>query len=106
MGEKVARLSSGHGRVQVVYYCPACGVEVVAYAWSMAGSGKRCPSCGVVAYLERDQAVLAKPKPFRCQHLIQRKKRRFVAHVGETVDFLEWAQCALKEGHDGEHEYD
>ena len=42
----------------------------------------------------------------RCPHEHQRVKRRFVVHVGQTVDFPEWTRCVLNEGHDGEHEYD
>ena len=25
--------------------CPWCGCECIAYVWSLAGSGKRCPQC-------------------------------------------------------------
>jgi len=57
MSEKVSKLTSVPGRSQCVYYCPACGVEVIAYAWSMAGSGKRCSCCGVVSFLKHGQAV-------------------------------------------------
>jgi hypothetical protein len=36
------------GRTSVVIQCPFCGVTVVAYVWSLAGSGKRCPGCGAL----------------------------------------------------------
>jgi hypothetical protein len=25
--------------------CPFCGTKVVAYVWSLSGSGKKCPGC-------------------------------------------------------------
>jgi len=34
------------GRSTILITCPFCGVEVEAFVWSLAGSGKRCPGCG------------------------------------------------------------
>lgn len=33
------------GRSTIYITCPWCGNEFVAYLWSLAGSGKRCPVC-------------------------------------------------------------
>lgn len=38
---------SEHGRSTVAILCPFCGAQVIAYKWSMAGSGKRC-ECGAL----------------------------------------------------------
>jgi hypothetical protein len=38
-------LSSTVGRTRVEIICPFCGDRVIAYLWSLCGSGKRCP-CG------------------------------------------------------------
>jgi hypothetical protein len=38
-------LVSAHGRSRYNIECPYCHAIVVAYIWSLAGSGKRCP-CG------------------------------------------------------------
>ena len=35
------------GRVRVEITCPFCGEPVLAFLWSLAGSGKRCP-CGAL----------------------------------------------------------
>lgn len=35
------------GRKQVYIYCPFCRSEILAYAWSLAGGGKRC-DCGAL----------------------------------------------------------
>lgn len=38
--------SSEHGRSSFFVDCPFCGEErILVYAWSFAGSGKRCPKC-------------------------------------------------------------
>ena len=37
--------TSGVGRTTIYITCPFCGVETMAYLWSLAGSGKLC-SCG------------------------------------------------------------
>jgi hypothetical protein len=42
--EIVAR-DSRFGRTTVDIRCPFCGAVVIAYVWSLAGSGKNCP-CG------------------------------------------------------------
>jgi ribosomal protein S27E len=38
---------SRFGRTTVEVQCPFCGAVVVAYVWSLAGSGKRC-TCGAL----------------------------------------------------------
>lgn len=38
-------LSSRVGRTQVAITCPFCNARVIAYLWSLCGSGKRC-TCG------------------------------------------------------------
>jgi hypothetical protein len=38
---------SEFGRSTVWITCPYCDVEVEAYVWSLAGSGKRC-ECGAL----------------------------------------------------------
>ena len=40
-------LSSEVGRTHVGLKCPFCAATVLAYLWSLAGSGKRC-ECGAV----------------------------------------------------------
>ena len=40
------------GRVLVEVTCPFCGRPVLAYAWSMAGTGKKC-HCGAVVFPTR-----------------------------------------------------
>ncbi len=35
-------LSRRHGRLHVEITCPFCGTVMDGYAWSLAGSGKRC----------------------------------------------------------------
>jgi hypothetical protein len=37
------------GRSRIVIRCPFCKACVVAYTWSLAGSGKRC-GCGAMHY--------------------------------------------------------
>ena len=39
---------SDFGKSTVEVECPFCKTWVRAYVWSMAGSGKRCPTCGAV----------------------------------------------------------
>ena len=41
---------SKHGAMQKVIgiKCPWCGCTTEAYAWSLAGSGKRCNGCSAV----------------------------------------------------------
>lgn len=37
---------SEHGRSSFYVDCPFCGEKrILVYAWSFAGSGKRCPGC-------------------------------------------------------------
>ena len=31
-----------HGKSSVIIECPFCGDRVIAFVWSLAGSGKRC----------------------------------------------------------------
>lgn len=38
---------SRFGRSYCLIACPFCQSEVVAYIWSLAGGGKRCP-CGAI----------------------------------------------------------
>lgn len=38
---------SGIGRTTVIITCPFCNADIEAYAWSLAGSGKRC-TCGAL----------------------------------------------------------
>jgi hypothetical protein len=39
--------SNGSGKAWIILECPCCGIEVKAYRWSLAGSGKRC-TCGAL----------------------------------------------------------
>jgi hypothetical protein len=41
----IIRKGSEHGRSFIEIRCPFCGVVVIAYLWSLAGSGKLC-DCG------------------------------------------------------------
>ncbi len=34
------------GHVSVAIDCPFCGTSVRTYLWSLAGTGKLCPTCG------------------------------------------------------------
>ena len=43
----VGNLSKANGRSTVTIKCPFCGIEVVAYKWSLCGCGKKCP-CGAL----------------------------------------------------------
>lgn len=38
----------GGDKKVIVITCPWCATEVLAYVWSLAGSGKRCPNCKAV----------------------------------------------------------
>jgi len=38
------------GKTSVKIKCPWCGSVVVAYVWSLAGSGKRCDTCPDVVH--------------------------------------------------------
>ena len=38
---------STHGRSTCTIECPFCGRRVMAYIWSLAGSGKKC-ECGAL----------------------------------------------------------
>lgn len=33
------------GKTRIAVDCPFCGAELIAYLWSLAGSGKKC-QCG------------------------------------------------------------
>lgn len=40
---------SEHGRSSFLVDCPFCDVRGLrVYAWSLAGSGKKCPKCGAL----------------------------------------------------------
>lgn len=40
--------SSEHGRSTVKIKCPFCGTPFRAHVWSIAGGGKKCPTCGAM----------------------------------------------------------
>ena len=42
----LGRTSSPCGQTTITIRCPWCDSSFTAYVWSLAGSGKRCPSCG------------------------------------------------------------
>jgi hypothetical protein len=42
----VKRTTSEMGRSRIFFDCPFCGIEVAAYAWSMAGHGGKHCGCG------------------------------------------------------------
>jgi hypothetical protein len=44
---KIVRRESRMGRSKIWLVCPCCGSEVIAYVWSLSGSGKRC-ECGAM----------------------------------------------------------
>ena len=48
---------SEFGRSTVFVTCPFCGRKTEAYAWSLAGSGKRCPNPECRAHLYWGVAV-------------------------------------------------
>lgn len=37
--------TSAMGRTTVMIHCPFCATDVIAYLWSLCGSGKKC-ACG------------------------------------------------------------
>ena len=37
-----------HGRSTIEIKCPFCATWVEAFLWSLAGCGKKCPSCGAI----------------------------------------------------------
>lgn len=49
--------TSEMGRSTVYVKCPFCGVETVAYNWSLAGGGKRCENKDCRAFLSWGFAV-------------------------------------------------
>ncbi len=55
---RVRVVSNAPGRRRLAYACPACGRDCEAFAWSMAGSGKRCPHCNEVAHLSDGRAAV------------------------------------------------
>jgi len=40
--------------------CPFCETDVIAYVWSLAGGGKKCPTCGAL-HVCSETAPLAAP---------------------------------------------
>lgn len=42
----VVQAGRSPGQVVLTIECPFCGAQVRAHAWSLAGSGKLCPTCG------------------------------------------------------------
>lgn len=44
---KVAEYRRPNGRSTILLRCPFCGLDVIAYIWSLCGSGKRC-DCGAL----------------------------------------------------------
>jgi hypothetical protein len=48
------------GRTRWIFDCPFCGVEVVGFLWSLAGSGKRC-ACGAMHYMAGSMPPAVKP---------------------------------------------
>ena len=49
--------TSEMGRSTVYVKCPFCGVETVAYNWSLAGGGKRCENKDCRVFLGWGEAV-------------------------------------------------
>lgn len=45
---KESNLISEFGKTHLDIECPFCGTKVTAYLWSLAGSGKKCPTCGAL----------------------------------------------------------
>ena len=39
-----------HGRSRLEIRCPNCRFVFDAYIWSLSGSGKKCPQCGMMHY--------------------------------------------------------
>lgn len=48
------------GRTEIFLTCPFCAREVLAYLWSLCGSGKRC-SCGALLLRTGAQAPGRRP---------------------------------------------
>lgn len=58
---KCGNYYSMFGRSTIDIECPWCGDEVVAYVWSLAGSGKRCCTCkNVIHYTKTSARKLSK----------------------------------------------
>lgn len=47
---------SGTGKSTIKIRCPYCDATVVAYVWSLAGSGKRC-TCGAIHRWQRKESI-------------------------------------------------
>lgn len=47
------RIDGNNAKLPSSFYikCGLCGEVIKVYTWSFAGSGKKCPKCGVVHYL-------------------------------------------------------
>lgn len=37
-----------HGKTTCEIICPFCEWRVIAFVWSLSGSGKKCPRCGAL----------------------------------------------------------
>lgn len=70
------------GRTSVEVECPFCGRRVRAFAWSLAGGGKRCP-CGAI-HNERD--TVRKRKPARLSRI---EAGRYTARDGRYTIVLD-----------------
>jgi len=46
--KSTCRNSKQAGKSSYWITCPFCDKEVIAYVWSIAGGGKRCPNCGAM----------------------------------------------------------
>lgn len=47
------------GRSHYKIICPWCGYHFDGFAWSLAGSGKRCPYCKSLHVLSRSKGAIA-----------------------------------------------
>ena len=56
-----SRTSTGAMQKTIGIKCPFCECITDAYAWSLAGSGKRCNSCTAVHHYHPQISVRAKP---------------------------------------------
>lgn len=45
---EILKTISSMGTSRHIIQCAGCRYEFTAYIWSLAGSGKRCPACGVM----------------------------------------------------------
>lgn len=52
------------GGTYILITCPFCGRVVKAYVWSLAGTGKLCPSCGALHTWEGTSELSDKPKGY------------------------------------------